>query len=61
MALSLKLAPKVCTAEEAVSLIRDGDCVTVSGTSRFAPGLRTSDGAVAASRSSGSGGAIVSR
>jgi acyl CoA:acetate/3-ketoacid CoA transferase len=32
MALSLKLASKVCTAEEAVRLIRDGDCVTVSGT-----------------------------
>ncbi|MCC7364119.1 MAG: acyl CoA:acetate/3-ketoacid CoA transferase [Dehalococcoidia bacterium] len=32
MALALKLGSKLCTAEEAVQLVRDGDCITVSGT-----------------------------
>ena len=32
MGLSLALAPKVCTAEQAANLVRDGDCITVSGT-----------------------------
>lgn len=32
MALSLALRSKVCSAEEAVALIKDGDCITVSGT-----------------------------
>lgn len=32
MGLSLALAPKVCTAEQAAALVRDGDCITVSGT-----------------------------
>jgi propionate CoA-transferase len=32
MGLSLKLSPKVCSADEAAALIKDGDCITISGT-----------------------------
>lgn len=32
MSLSLKLGPKLCTAEDAAALINDGDCITISGT-----------------------------
>ena len=32
MPLTMKLASKLCAAEDAAALVRDGDCITISGT-----------------------------